>query len=545
MKNKQGTFIVIEGTDGSGKGTQFKRLLERLEQEGYDVATFDFPQYDKPSSYFVKEYLNGKYGTADEVGPYTASLFFSLDRYEAAPAIRKAIDEGKVVIANRYTGSNMAHQGTKFGNAEQRRGYFIWLDSLEFQMLSIPRPSQSIVLRVPAETAQQLVDQKGERTYTDKKRDIHEADLNHLKRSVEVYDDLCQLFPKDFTRIDCVRGGELLDIEAVSRLLWEKIEPLLPEPPKKSTAQAAAQRKNTTTALYPLYTPTKLDPKTAERYQKALSSICAKRQEIIDGLAPHNRISATVAQALLPVAAFAADNENTDARHMLDRQNPALTALAKEADASYSSVDDKAYKLLDYWPRNELSTVPNIMYAYSSLPFNQIADNVSAWSYDRKAEVLTAALQGDTAIQLPNVHYTIEAITDFATVQALRATGAVIEHQPLTPRFGYDIPEALTDAKLSELFESCFDASLELYSQLQAAGYAAEAPFATLLGHKLRCKITLDLGALRQIVALAGTSTAAQNVSAGILEAIAEVHPLLANVYRAPQQNASQAANLQ
>jgi dTMP kinase len=127
MNTGNGVFIVIEGTDGSGKGTQFNRLAERLTGEGYDVATFDFPQYDQDSSHFVREYLNGKYGTAEEVGPYTGSLFYALDRYEAAPKIRKALEEGKVVLANRYVGSNMAHQGTKFRHAEERRGYFIWL----------------------------------------------------------------------------------------------------------------------------------------------------------------------------------------------------------------------------------------------------------------------------------------------------------------------------------------------------------------------------------------------------------------------------------
>lgn len=238
-KQHQGTFIVIEGTDGSGKGTQFKRLVARLESEGYDVATFDFPQYDQPSSYFVREYLNGKYGTADAVGPYTGSLFYALDRYEAAPKIRQALAEGKVVLANRFTGSNMAHQGTKFANAEQRKGYFIWLDNLEFQMLGIPRPDQSIVLRVPAEIAQQLVDQKNERSYTDKKRDIHEADLRHLQRAVEVYDDLCHLFPKDFLRIDCVRSGKLMNIDQVEDMVWHTVQPLLPKLPKKKIIKAA------------------------------------------------------------------------------------------------------------------------------------------------------------------------------------------------------------------------------------------------------------------------------------------------------------------
>lgn len=254
---RQGTFIVIEGTDGSGKGTQFKLLAEYLRAQGHDVATFDFPQYDHPSSYFVKKYLNGDYGTADEIGPYTASLFYALDRYEAAPAIRQALSEGKIVLANRFTGSNMGHQGTKFAHAEERRGYFIWLDNLEFEMLKVPRPTISLVLRVPAEVAQSLVDQKETRSYTDKKRDIHEADLSHLQRAVAVYDDLCQLFPKDFQRIDCVRGGELLSIETVHELVRQKVEPLLPLPiPKPPIAPATVAKKEKTVVQNPYVSKT-------------------------------------------------------------------------------------------------------------------------------------------------------------------------------------------------------------------------------------------------------------------------------------------------
>ncbi|MDB5166299.1 MAG: putative thymidylate synthase [Candidatus Saccharibacteria bacterium] len=237
----QGAFFVIEGTDGSGKGTQFKLLTEALERAGYDVATFDFPQYDQPSSHFVRRYLNGDYGTAEEVGPYTGSLFYALDRYEAAAQIRQALAAGKVVIANRYTGSNMAHQGTKFSHAEERRGYFIWLDNLEFQLLGIPRPQMNFVLRVPAEIAQSLVDQKEARSYTDKKRDLHEADLSHLQRSVEVYDSLCDLFPKDFHRIDCVRGDKLMTIEQIHKLLWEKVQPMLPAKKNKKATEKAAK----------------------------------------------------------------------------------------------------------------------------------------------------------------------------------------------------------------------------------------------------------------------------------------------------------------
>ncbi len=240
-ESRRGLFLVLEGIDGSGKTTQFKRLAERLEQEGYPTAIFDFPQYEQPSSHFVREYLNGHYGSVEDVGPYVASLFYALDRYEAASKIREALDQGKVVLANRFTGSNMAHQGTKFGSAEERRGYFVWLDNLEFDLLGIPRPDKCLVLRVPAETAQQLIDEKEVRSYTDKKRDIHEADLHHLQKTVEVYDDLCQLFPKEFTRIDCVRGGQLLSIDDVQDYIWKTLQPHLPP---RSTFSAAVEPKN-------------------------------------------------------------------------------------------------------------------------------------------------------------------------------------------------------------------------------------------------------------------------------------------------------------
>lgn len=228
MQPNDGIFIVIEGTDGSGKGTQFKILKDRLLKNGYEVSVFDFPQYDSDSSFFVREYLNAKYGTAEEVGPYTGSLFYALDRYQAAPKIREALAKGHVVLANRFTGSNMAHQGTKFDNQDERKGFFIWLDNLEFVMLKIPRPNMNVVLRVPADIAQKLVDKKESRNYTDKKRDLHEADINHLQRSVQVYDDLCSMFPKDFRQIDCVRNNNLLDIETISNVLWETILPMLP-----------------------------------------------------------------------------------------------------------------------------------------------------------------------------------------------------------------------------------------------------------------------------------------------------------------------------
>ncbi len=228
----RGIFIIIEGTDGSGKSTQYEKMRQHLLDEGHEIVTIHFPRYKEDSSYFVREYLGGNYGTADEVGPYTGSLFYALDRYQAARDIRQALSEGKVVLCDRYVGSNMAHQGTKFDNAEERRGYFIWLDNLEFQMLGIPRPDINFVLRTPYEVIKERLAAK-ESSSTHIKKDIHEIDEGHIQKSIDAYDDLCQLFPKDFQRIDSARGEKILDIETIHKMMWEKISPML-KPKKQS-----------------------------------------------------------------------------------------------------------------------------------------------------------------------------------------------------------------------------------------------------------------------------------------------------------------------
>lgn len=220
----KGTFIVIEGSDGSGKGTQFEIVSDRLRQQGYDIATYDFPQYDQDSSYFIREYLNGNYGNADELGAYTPSLFFALDRFQASQSIKKDLEAGKIVLSNRFIGANLAHQGQKIDNETERTKYYDWLYDLEFNILGIPKPDINIVLIVPADIAQQLVDQKAARSYTDKKRDIHEADLDHLKRAVAAYEKLCHQFPDEFIRIEGTRNTELLPIPEVTELIWQKIE---------------------------------------------------------------------------------------------------------------------------------------------------------------------------------------------------------------------------------------------------------------------------------------------------------------------------------
>jgi len=216
-----GKFIVIEGTDGSGKGEQTIRLVKRIKDSGKEVSPFDFPRYNEPSSWFISEYLNGRFGTLEEVSPKTASIFYALDRYAAAPAIRAALDKNNIVISNRYVASNLGHQGSKYNSSDERKKYFEWNYDLEYNINGIPKPDLNIILHVPAEIAQALVDKKLERQYLGgKKRDLHEADISHLKRTEETYKQLAELFPDDFTVVECVENGRLLSIDEVHEKVW-------------------------------------------------------------------------------------------------------------------------------------------------------------------------------------------------------------------------------------------------------------------------------------------------------------------------------------
>ncbi len=221
--NKQGKFIVIDGTDGSGKGTQTALLVKRLQNNGYEVEMADFPQYGEKSAGLVEEYLNGNYGSALEVGPYRASIFFACDRFAAAPKIKKWINEGKIVIANRYVSSNMGHQSGKIKDAKNREKFLNWLEELEYDIFEIPRPDLNILLYMPPEIGQELVDKKESRDYIKgKKRDIHEADIQHLKDAAQAYLDLAKNY--GWTTIDCAPEGNLNSIEHISDQLWQKIK---------------------------------------------------------------------------------------------------------------------------------------------------------------------------------------------------------------------------------------------------------------------------------------------------------------------------------
>jgi dTMP kinase len=225
-KNKKGKFIVIDGTDGSGKGTQTELLVDSLKSKGLDVITMDFPQYGKPSCFFVEKYLRGEYGTADEVGAKRASLFYALDRLDVSKQMRDWLDEGKIIVSNRYVSANMGHQTGKIKNQEERDKFLDWLNELEFEICGVPRPNEIVFLYMPPEMGQKLVDQKSEREYTQgKKRDIHEADLDHLKNASDAYRYVANKF--NWKTVECVENGEILTREQIHQDILKVLEGVL------------------------------------------------------------------------------------------------------------------------------------------------------------------------------------------------------------------------------------------------------------------------------------------------------------------------------
>ncbi len=218
-------LLVIEGTDGSGKGTQTKLLVKRLQEEGYLVRMDDFPRYDEPSSYFVQQYLNGAYGSAAASSPYKASLFYAMDRFAASFAMKEFLAKGGCIICNRYVSANKGHQLGKLKDKQEREAFLAWLNTLEYEILGVPKEDMTFLLFVPPELNQSLVDKKNARSYTDLKRDIHEADKQHLLDAADAFKWVAQ--KESWSVIDCLSAGKMRSIEDIHEELYAKIHPLL------------------------------------------------------------------------------------------------------------------------------------------------------------------------------------------------------------------------------------------------------------------------------------------------------------------------------
>ncbi len=225
-----GVFIAIEGGDGSGKATHAKLLAEYAAAQGWNIYSISFPRYGEDSSYYVEQYLNGAYGGTNDVPADLGVLPYAIDRYAASKDIREHLKDKKaMVIADRYMASNLAHQGAKIEDQAERKTFYERTKTTEYGVLGIPKPDKSIVLIMPTEHMQANVDKKDARSYTEKKRDIHEADASHLEKAKANFEELSSIYPGEFTPVECTdESGAMYPIDRIQDQLRDLVFPVRP-----------------------------------------------------------------------------------------------------------------------------------------------------------------------------------------------------------------------------------------------------------------------------------------------------------------------------
>jgi dTMP kinase len=199
----RGKLIVLEGIDGSGKHTQLEMLARAMRERGVAHTTIDFPRYDGFFGKMVAQYLNGEFGTLAEVDAHFSALLFAGDRLENKKQLETFLNEGKLVLADRYIASNLAHQGARV--APRKANEFLrWLERLEYEIYGLPGEDLVIYLRLPAARAQKLVSKKNARSYTRRRRDLQEANLAHLQAATRIFERLARR--RNWATVECMEG---------------------------------------------------------------------------------------------------------------------------------------------------------------------------------------------------------------------------------------------------------------------------------------------------------------------------------------------------
>lgn len=206
--------IAFEGIDGSGKGTQSRILVEALADEGFTVELLSFPRYsDTRFGAAIGDFLNGKFGELDSVSPWLASVLYAGDRFESKSLIDDAIANNDFLVFDRYTSSNIAHQGAKL-EGEERDRIIDWIEGIEHEVFNLPRPDLTVLLDVSIETSQALIRKKAPRDYTDAEADLQESNVTYMAGVRDCYLQLASR--DDWKVISCEANQEVRPLDAIA-----------------------------------------------------------------------------------------------------------------------------------------------------------------------------------------------------------------------------------------------------------------------------------------------------------------------------------------
>lgn len=219
-----GKIFVIDGTDGSGKQTQFEKLKERLKKDGVEYKVVSFPNYDSPSSSLVKMYLAGEFGeNAKQISPYIASTFYAADRYATyTKEYKEYYENGGIILADRYTTANMVHQAGKIQDKEEREKFLNWLWQFEFELYGLPIPAEVFFLKMPPEKALELIKDRENKFTHESKKDIHERDKSHI---IDSFNAACDVAKKyNWYTVECVKEEKLRSIEDINDEIYNEVK---------------------------------------------------------------------------------------------------------------------------------------------------------------------------------------------------------------------------------------------------------------------------------------------------------------------------------
>lgn len=221
-----GKLIVFEGTDGSGKSTQFHLLTQRLQTMQVDFKTMEFPQYSQPSSSLIRMYLGGEFGTRPgDVNAYAASTFYAVDRFASYRKVwGDYYKNGGVLLSDRYTTSNAVHQASKEPE-EKREEFFKWLYEFEYERMELPKPDVVLYLDVPTEIADQMLRKREVATNTH--ADIHEQHMDYLRLCRSTGLQAAKFY--GWTIIECSRDGKMRPIDEIHDEIFAHVSKCLEE----------------------------------------------------------------------------------------------------------------------------------------------------------------------------------------------------------------------------------------------------------------------------------------------------------------------------
>ncbi|MFH1053754.1 MAG: dTMP kinase [Candidatus Woesearchaeota archaeon] len=220
LKKRKGRLIVIEGIDGSGKATQTRILLNHLKKNKIKCSSFSFPNYSTKYGRLIRKCLSGELGSIDEVDPYYFASLYSEDRKLASESIRKDLENGKIIVIDRYVYSNF-HQMSKLPEKDQP-AFLKWMIKNEFKNNKLPKEDLLLYLYIPVKNVLRLIKKRN----INKKVDIHEENEKHLKDTQNIFLDQANK-NKSWHKIDCIKNNKFLSKKEISRKIKKIVEKII------------------------------------------------------------------------------------------------------------------------------------------------------------------------------------------------------------------------------------------------------------------------------------------------------------------------------